>query len=59
MQKEYIGDGVYIECDHYGSVILSTSDGISTTNYIVLEPEVLDAFDSFVGRMRMQRRHAL
>ena len=38
--KRYIGDGVYVERDPCG-VKLSTSDGISETNVIWLEREVI------------------
>ena len=41
MNKTYLGDGVYIERDDYGNIILTTSDGIRTTNRIVLEIDVL------------------
>lgn len=40
--KAYLGDGVYAEATPLG-VELTTEDGISVTNRIVLEPEVLDA----------------
>jgi hypothetical protein len=43
----YLGDGVYAkregEC-----VVLATSDGLSTTNRIVLEPDVLERFSEFL-----------
>lgn len=35
--KEYIGDGVYAATDGY-ALILTTEDGISVTNTVVLEP---------------------
>lgn len=38
-RKTYIGDGVYLEYNGY-DLILTTEDGISVTNRIVLEPEV-------------------
>jgi hypothetical protein len=47
MNKRYIGDGVYVEVDEQG-VILTTEDGVSTTNRIVLEPEVWAALMQFV-----------
>jgi hypothetical protein len=40
--KFYLGDGVYICCDGYG-IILTTENGISTTNTIYLEPPVFNA----------------
>lgn len=41
--KEYLGDGVYVEVDNE-MIALTTSDGISTTNIVYLEPEVLFSF---------------
>ena len=40
MNKEYIGDGVYVEADPYGHLILTSEDGISVLNKIYLEPSV-------------------
>lgn len=40
MKKRYIGDGVYAEIEH-GNLVLTTENGFSTTNRIVLEPAVL------------------
>jgi hypothetical protein len=42
MMKSYLGDGVYAEIER-GEIVLTTEDGINTTNRIVLEPEVLAA----------------
>lgn len=41
--KAYLGDGVYAERTPQG-IVLTTENGISITNSIVLEPEVLSAF---------------
>jgi len=48
--KVYLGDGVYAEYDGF-RVILTTENGIATTNRIVLEPEVLSALDFFMKRV--------
>ena len=50
--KVYIGDGVYIKLDGYGCLVLTTEDGISQTNRIVLEPEVYAALLRFVDDLR-------
>jgi hypothetical protein len=39
MRKVYLGDGVYVEFDGF-SLVLTTEDGINTTNSIVIEPHV-------------------
>jgi hypothetical protein len=46
--KHYIGDGVYVEIEPWGDVVLTTENGISTTNRIVLEPEVLKEFELYI-----------
>ena len=49
--KVYLGDGAYAEWDG-DSWVITTSDGISDTNRIVLEPEVMAALEAFVASMR-------
>ncbi len=47
--KQYLGDGVYVDFDaDLGAFVLTTEDGISVTNRIVLEAEVWAALDDFV-----------
>ena len=48
--KAYLGDGVYVECEEGGDGMLwlTTEDGISTTNIIYQEPEVLQALFNYV-----------
>ena len=46
-QKLYIGDAVSIEFDGH-AFVLTTEDGISITNRIVLEPEVLETMRDYV-----------
>lgn len=41
--KTYLGDGVYVEYDSLGDVVLTTEDGIRVTNRIILEPKVLES----------------
>lgn len=42
-QKIYLGDGAYAEFDGF-SVHLTTENGITTQNRVVLEPQCLEAF---------------
>ena len=51
MSTAYLGDGVYVAIDS-GDVVLTTSDGRSVTNLIVLEPDVLAAFLAWVERQQ-------
>lgn len=41
--RTYLGDAVYAELDEWGCIILTTENGLSVTNRIVLEPHVMDA----------------
>ena len=49
--KTYLGDGCYVSFDGY-ALELTTEDGISVTNRVVLEPEVYAALVRFVERAR-------
>jgi len=57
--KQYIGDGtlhsrnpvgVYVEFDGYG-IVLTTENGVSVTNRIVLESEMLASLFAYVTRL--------
>ena len=45
--KIYLGDAVYAEWEH-GMLKLTTSNGISDTNTIYLEPEVIAALQLYL-----------
>lgn len=51
-EKTYVGDGVYVEHDGFG-LVLTTEDGYSTTNRIVLEPDVLKDLVRFARKAGM------
>lgn len=53
--KTYLADGVYAEFVGY-AIVLTTEDGYRTTNTIVLDGEVLAAFESFVQRVKDEKR---
>lgn len=42
MKKTYIGDGVYMAIDSMGAVHLTTENGMSVTNIIILEDEHME-----------------
>jgi hypothetical protein len=52
--KTYLGDAVYAELEA-GMVKLIAEDGISATNTIYLEPEVIDALLSYIARARERK----
>lgn len=47
--KAYLGDAVYADIGAYG-IALTTSDGISDTNTIYLEPEVIAALLGYLEK---------
>jgi hypothetical protein len=47
-KKTYLGDGVYYELRD-GRVVLTTENGLSATNVIFLEPEVVAKFLERLG----------
>lgn len=49
--KDYIGDSVYADFDGY-AITLTTENGFSPSNAIVLEPEVLAALNQYAVRVR-------
>lgn len=51
IERRYLGDAVYADFDGY-HIWLRTSDGISITNEIGLEPTVLEAFDRYRSDLR-------
>jgi len=51
--KAYLGDSVYIDFDGYG-LVLTTENGIETTNRIYLEPEVFNKLEVYVKELKKQ-----
>lgn len=51
--KVYLGDSVYAEFDGYAFVLTTQNDESGPSNTIVLEPEILRAFDMI--RMRQSK----
>jgi hypothetical protein len=52
----YVGDGVYVKLGPDGTIILYTSDGLSNTNTIYLEPQVYESLLLIVDGMRGIRK---
>lgn len=52
--KCYLGDGVYVDVDGYGGMVLTTEDGIRATNEIFLESNVYHALLQWVEHMKRQ-----
>lgn len=49
--KQYLGDGAYVDFDGF-AIILTTEDGVDTTNVVVLEPGELKHFEEWLDRLR-------
>lgn len=49
--KDYLGDGVYADFNGF-EIVLTTEDGISVHNIIVMEPAVVAAFDRYRERLK-------
>lgn len=52
MKKTYIGDGVYVEFDGF-ALVMTTENGVSVTNCIVLEPQVWELLRQYVERLML------
>ena len=52
MSKTYLGDGVYVDLNPYGQLVLTTENGIEAYNTIYLEPEVYRALVAYVDQLR-------
>jgi len=52
-RRKYLGDGAYVERTAYGDVMLSTSDGIRTTNNIFLDDDVLRSFLDYLSEQQI------
>lgn len=51
MNKVYLGDGVYVTFDGY-RLVLTTEDGISTTNTIYLDSNVFTSLLAYETKLR-------
>jgi len=48
-EKEYLGNGVYVEINEFGQIVLTTEYGNGPTNTIYMEPEVYAALTEYVA----------
>jgi hypothetical protein len=49
--KRYLGDAAYVDVEERG-IILTTEDGYTATNTIVLETEVIAALEEYLKDLR-------
>lgn len=50
MNKEYLGDSVYVEQEGYG-LTLTTENGFGPSNTIYLEPNVMEALINYYKKV--------
>jgi hypothetical protein len=50
MNKEYIGDSVYVELNDVGQLVLYTDNGYGPRSVIYLEPDVMVALVNYCER---------
>ncbi len=55
MTKTYLGDGAYVAFDGF-ALVLTTEDGVSVTNRIVLEPAIYEALRRYVETLQASPR---
>ncbi len=52
LEKIYLGDGAYAALNDYGDLVLTTENGYSAQNTIVLEPEFFQVLEAFIEQAR-------
>jgi hypothetical protein len=55
IRRAYLGDAVYVAYEAGDQLVLTTENGVSVTNRIVLEPEVWEALKQFVRQTPVQQ----
>ena len=55
MKKTYIGDGIYMSISSVGEVLLTTENGVETTNSIILESDIMDSVISFYNQYKERK----
>lgn len=58
MEKEYLGDSVYVTVDESGQLVLTTENGFGPTNTIYLEDAVFHALIDYASRSAYVKNQA-
>lgn len=54
MDKDYLGDSVYIEKDNMsGGIVLTTDNGMGPDAIIYMEPDIIREFEAYIKRHRI------
>ena len=49
--RDYLGDGVYVDFDGF-AIVMTSENGVSVLDRIVLEPQVMAALRRYVNRIK-------
>ena len=52
--ETYLGDGLYASRDRFGAITLRAPRGADGDHFVVLEPQVLAAFDAWIAGLRRE-----
>ena len=52
MDKRYLGDGAYVQSSAFGDIELTTENGISVQNRVVLGPTEIAELEQFIKEWR-------
>lgn len=52
MNKQYLGDSVYVELNDSVQLVLTTENGLGPRNTIYMDPEVVRAFLLYIERLK-------
>ena len=47
VDKRYLGDGVYVQSTAFGEVELTTENGMSVQNRIILDPFIVEELEKY------------
>ncbi len=56
-EKAYLGDGVYAIINEFAELVLTTENGVTTTNKIFLESNVFDALLDYCDVKRITTKY--
>ena len=54
--KQYLGDGVYVDVDNHGGMVLTTEDGTRVIHEIWIEASVWHALVRWVEQMKQKAK---
>lgn len=55
LNKEYLGDGVYIQIDTIGRIILTVEDGISISDTIYIDQTIMKGIINYLEKLSKEK----